>query len=56
MAKELIKELKEYDAECIILGCTELPIPIAGMNHDVLLIDSNEVLARESIRQINNLK
>ncbi len=55
-AQRLIDEFKEYGAECVILGCTEIPIAIEGSNNDLILIDSNQILATESIEQIKSLK
>jgi aspartate racemase len=55
--EEAVKELRAQGAECLILGCTELPIAIPEMNlYDVDMIDPMEVLARALIQNASPLK
>ena len=55
--EEAVKELRVQGAECLILGCTELPIAIPEMTlYDVDMIDPMEVLARALIQNASPLK
>lgn len=41
--------IKNSGAECVLLGCTELPIALRGVNLDRVVVDGNEVYARELV-------
>jgi aspartate racemase len=49
--KRAIESLVDKWAECIILGCTELPIAFAGFDSPVPLYDPLLVSVREACRQ-----
>ncbi len=43
---EAVRELKERGAECVILGCTEIPLIVTPANSPLPPIDSTRLLAR----------
>jgi aspartate racemase len=44
-----IEELGWRGAECVILGCTEIPLIISGSNSSLPVLDSTRLLARYAI-------
>lgn len=48
---ELIKNLKNKNAESVILGCTELPLVVKREDCDILLIDTTDILAEACVRE-----
>jgi len=57
LMEEGVKELRAQGAECLILGCTELPIVIPEMTlYEVDMIDPMEVLARALIENSDQSK
>jgi len=42
--------LKERGAQCVILGCTEIPIIITAENSPLPVLDSTRLLARFAVR------
>jgi len=47
---DAIAELKERGAQCVILGCTEIPIIITSENSPLPVLDSTRLLARCAVR------
>lgn len=47
---ECIKELRDRGAECVVLGCTEIPIIIDETNSPLPVLDSTRLLARAAVR------
>ena len=47
---DAIEELKARGAECVILGCTEIPIIITSENSPLPVLDSTRLLARDAVR------
>jgi len=45
-----IHELRERGAECVVLGCTEIPLIIDAQNSPLPVLDSTRLLAREAVR------
>jgi len=41
--------LKEDGAECVILGCTEIPLIITAENSPLPILDSTRLLARHAV-------
>lgn len=48
--------LKQAGAECIILGCTELPLALTQDMVDITLLDVTDILARALIQKSNPSK
>lgn len=48
---ELIKNLKNKNAEGVILGCTEFPLVVKQEDCDILLIDTTAILAEACVRE-----
>ncbi len=46
-----IEELKGAGAECVILGCTEIPLIIRPENSPLPIADSTRLLARYAVRE-----
>jgi len=46
-----IDGLKEQGAECVILGCTEIPIIVNTENSPLPVLDSTRLLARYAVRE-----
>ncbi|GAB5528027.1 MAG: aspartate/glutamate racemase family protein [Roseivirga sp.] len=51
---ETIETLKEQGAECVILGCTEIPLIINKENSPVPPLDSTRLLARYAVLEAIN--
>ncbi|MDX1911525.1 MAG: amino acid racemase [Saprospiraceae bacterium] len=45
-----IKKLQQAGAECVILGCTEIPLIITKENSPLPILDSTRLLARHAVR------
>lgn len=48
---EAIRQLKERGAECVILGCTEIPLIITPQNSPLPTLDSTRLLARYAVAE-----
>ena len=46
-----IEELKERGAECVILGCTEIPLIVTAANSPLPILDSTRLLARYAVKE-----
>jgi amino-acid racemase len=46
-----ISALKERGADCVILGCTEIPLIIDAGNSPLPIVDSTRLLARYAVRE-----
>lgn len=46
-----IDELKAHGAECVILGCTEIPLIVTPENSTLPVLDSTRLLARYAVRE-----
>jgi aspartate racemase len=51
---QAIKELKARGAECVILGCTEIPLIVTAENSPLPILDSTRLLARYAVREALN--
>lgn len=49
-----IETLKARGAECVILGCTEIPIIVTPQNSSLPVLDSTRLLARYAVREAVN--
>ena len=49
-----IDDLKSRGAECIILGCTEIPLIVTPANSPLPTLDSTRLLARYAVREALN--
>ncbi|MBN1851634.1 MAG: aspartate/glutamate racemase family protein [Pirellulales bacterium] len=49
--RTMICNLENQGADTIILGCTELPMAMAGVSTDCAIVDSMAVLAQSVVRQ-----
>lgn len=47
---DAIEELKSQGAECVILGCTEIPLIVTPENSPLPVLDSTRLLARYAVR------
>lgn len=48
---QAIDELKSRGAECVILGCTEIPLIVTPANSSLPTLDSTRLLARYAVRE-----
>jgi aspartate racemase len=46
-----IDDLKSQGAECVILGCTEIPLIITSANSPLPILDSTRLLAKYAVRE-----
>lgn len=46
-----IDELKERGADCVVLGCTEIPLIVTDQNSALPVLDSTRLLARYAVRE-----
>jgi aspartate racemase len=51
---QAIDELKSRGAECVILGCTEIPLIITSANSPLPPLDSTRLLAKYAVREAVN--
>lgn len=51
---EAINDLKSKGAECVILGCTEIPLIITSNNSPLPTLDSTRLLAKYAVRESLN--
>ncbi|MBS1716605.1 MAG: amino acid racemase [Armatimonadetes bacterium] len=48
---QAIRDLKARGAECVILGCTEIPLIVTAENSPLPILDSTRLLAKYAVRQ-----
>lgn len=48
---DAIAQLKEQGAECVILGCTEIPLIITEANSPLTTLDSTRLLAKYAVKE-----
>lgn len=48
---DAIETLKDQGAECVILGCTEIPLIITDKNSQLPTLDSTRLLARYAVKE-----
>jgi aspartate racemase len=46
-----IEDLRAAGADCVILGCTEIPLIITGENSPLPILDSTRLLAKHAVRE-----
>lgn len=51
---EAIDDLRARGAECVILGCTEIPLIITAANSSLPILDSTRLLAEHAVREALN--
>ncbi|MGH9914201.1 MAG: aspartate/glutamate racemase family protein [Pyrinomonadaceae bacterium] len=51
---QAIDDLKSKGAECVILGCTEIPLIITSANSPLPTLDSTRLLAKYAVREALN--
>lgn len=51
---QAIDELKSQGAECVILGCTEIPLIVTPINSPLPILDSTRLLAKYAVRAALN--
>jgi len=51
---QAIDDLKSKGAECVILGCTEIPLIVTSENSSLPILDSTRLLARYAVREAVN--
>ena len=44
-----IEDLGSRGADCVILGCTEIPLIVSGSNSSLPVLDSTRLLARYAV-------
>ena len=47
----VIEHLRAAGADCVILGCTEIPLIITGENSPLPILDSTRLLAKHAVRE-----
>ena len=50
MFLDAISDLKREGAECVILGCTEIPLVVTPGNSPLPILDSTRLLAKSAVR------
>jgi aspartate racemase len=48
---DAIEDLKARGAECVILGCTEIPLIVTETNSPLPIIDSTRLLAKYAVTE-----
>jgi aspartate racemase len=48
---QAIDELRSRGADCVILGCTEIPLIVSDSNSSLPVLDSTRLLARYAVKQ-----
>ncbi len=48
---QAIEDLKGRGAECVILGCTEIPLIVSAENSPLPVLDSTRLLAKYAVRE-----
>jgi len=48
---EVIAELRSRGAECVVLGCTEIPLIVSDADSPLPLLDSTRLLAERAVRE-----
>lgn len=51
---QAIDDLKSKGAECVILGCTEIPLIVTSANSSLPTLDSTRLLAKYAVREALN--
>ena len=51
---QAIDDLQSKGAECVILGCTEIPLIITSANAPLPVLDSTRLLAKHAVREALN--
>ena len=51
MFVDAIRELRDEGADCVILGCTEIPLIIDNDNSPLPILDSTRLLAQAAVRR-----
>jgi aspartate racemase len=51
---QAIDDLKSKGAECVILGCTEIPLIVTSANSPLPTLDSTRLLAKYAVREAVN--
>ncbi len=51
---QAIDDLQSRGAQCVILGCTEIPLVITSANAPLPVLDSTRLLARHAVREALN--
>ncbi len=46
---QVIEDLKNKGAECVVLGCTEIPLIINEQNSSLPILDSTRILAKKAV-------
>jgi aspartate racemase len=49
-----IEDLRAAGADCVILGCTEIPLILSDTNSPLPVLDSTRLLARHAVREAAN--
>ena len=48
---QAIDDLRSKGADCVILGCTEIPLIVTSVNSSLPVLDSTRLLARQAVRE-----
>lgn len=51
---QAIDDLRARGAQCVVLGCTEIPLIITSENASVPVLDSTRLLAKHAVREAMN--
>lgn len=51
---QAIDDLKSKGAECVILGCTEIPLIVTSTNSPLPILDSTRLIAKYAVREALN--
>ena len=51
---DAIEDLKARGAECVILGCTEIPLIVTETNSPLPVLDSTRLLAKYAVKEATN--
>jgi aspartate racemase len=53
---DAIDDLKSRGAECVILGCTEIPLIVTAANSSLPIVDSTRLLAKYAVKEASSDK
>ena len=52
--KEIIKDLVDRGAECIVLGCTEIPMLVSQDDFEIPVLDTTKIHSRAIVEFITS--
>lgn len=53
-AKDIVQDLVEKGAECIVLGCTEIPMLVSQDDFEILVFDTTKIHSQTIVEFITS--